>query len=349
MSPALPCLHLIRAGLSTTIQDFGRIGHQHRGMTTAGAMDVPAMRVANALVGNPEDAGVLEMGYIGAEVEIDADTARIAVCGDVTPTLSSAAAAGEKKPLVPWRSYTFVRGDRLNVGPVQGSAFAYLAVGGGMQIAPFMGSVSTYTRAGLGGIEGRTLRDGDRLPLVRQSAEDTPDKVAPHAPERGTGPVRVVLGPQDDYFTEEAIETFLSQAFPISKEADRMGQRLEGPQIRHRAGFDIPSDGIAKGSTQVPGTGHPILLLADHQTVGGYPKIATVISADIPRACQMLPGMAYHFTAVSVEAAEAARRAQEAALSRLIAGIRPALPEGGVDLDALHSANLISGAIDALG
>ncbi|MEM7652800.1 MAG: biotin-dependent carboxyltransferase family protein [Pseudomonadota bacterium] len=343
-----PAFKLRRAGMMTTLQDMGRIGNQHRGMTAAGAMDTLAFRIANALVGNPVDTGALEVGFLGPEFSVEATSARIAIGGNVQVLLTPVATPDVKKPLKPWQSHTVSKGDVISIGSVTETAFCYLAVAGGFDVPDLMGSQSTYTRAGIGGFEGRTLADGDVIALNQDTAPQTSDLMAETPPVYGSGPIRVVLGPQDDYFTKDAIQTFLSEPFPISQEADRMGQRLEGPKLQHADGFDIPSDGIAKGSIQVPGTGHPILLLSDHQTVGGYPKIATIISADIPRASQMRPGMIYQFTSVTVAEAEAARRAQEDALTKLISGLKPALPDGGIDLDALQEANLISGAVDAL-
>nr|WP_244433955.1 hypothetical protein [Azospirillum sp. B506] len=165
-------------------------------------------------------------------------------------------------------------------------------------------------------------------------------------PDYGAGPIRVVLGPQEDRFTATALETFLSASYRVGKQADRMGLRLEGPALEHRGSADIPSDGLVTGSIQVPGNRQPILLLNDHQTAGGYAKIATVISADLARAGRLRPGDSLSFQAVTVENAEAIRRQREQAIAGWIRAIRPVHPAGGIDLEALYTENLISGTVD---
>jgi allophanate hydrolase len=235
----------------------------------------------------------------------------------------------------------------LKLGFVSGASYAYLAVEGGFAVPPFMNSHSTYTRAGLGGFAGRKLAAGDMLALARNEATVRSELAAPAPLPYGEGPIRVVWGPQQDFFTEEARATFLASDYTVSKEADRMGLRLDGPKLAHSKGADIVSDAIATGCIQVPGAGTPIVLLADHQTIGGYPKIATVASADLPRVGQLTPGSTLRFAAVTVAEAEKLRRDQEAAFARLVASLAPARPPGGIDLEALGSANLIDGMIDA--
>ncbi|HET6522491.1 MAG TPA: biotin-dependent carboxyltransferase family protein [Geminicoccaceae bacterium] len=336
-------LEIRQPGLLATVQDLGRFGYQDLGMPVAGALDPLALRVANALVGNGQGEAALEMGLMGPEFRVAAESCRVAFCGPVRPTL-----AGEPpRQLEPWRSYRLVRDQVVRVGAVTGASVAYLAVEGGFAVPPFMGSRSTYLRAGLGGFEGRALRAGDRLPLRREAAGDRKEMAVGGPPDYGSGPVRVVPGPQDDHFTGAAVETFLSSEYVVSKDADRMGLRLEGPKLEHRDGWDIVSDGIVTGSVQVPGSGLPIVLLVDHQTAGGYTKIATVISADLPRVGRMLPGQRLAFRAVVVEEAEALRREQELAVERLIRAMAPA-GAAAPDSRALASENLISGVVDAL-
>ena len=190
---------------------------------------------------------------------------------------------------------------------VEGSSTAYLAVAGGFALPPFMGSLSTYARAGVGGFEGRKLAAGDALPLALEQAPPGDDRKLGGPFDYGSGPIRVVWGPQDDYFSERGRRTFVESDYRVSKEADRMGIRFEGPTIEQcRKGADIISDGIGPGAIQVPGAGLPIVLLADRQTVGGYSKIATVASVDLPRLGRLLPGQTVRFAAVTVEEAEAA-------------------------------------------
>jgi biotin-dependent carboxylase-like uncharacterized protein len=338
-------LLVVRAGLFDTVQDLGRFGHQDVGMPTAGAMDPVALRLANALVGNPQGAACIEIGVMGPELRVEADGVRIAVVGPVTLDLVAEPGAAPK-PLEPDRSWTLARGQTLRIGMVEGVPAAYLAVEGGFDLPPFMGSLSTYTRAALGGFEGRKLAAGDRLPLKLAEAS-TREETRLAAPfDYGAGPLRVVLGPQDDYFTDAGLAAFLTGEYAVTKEADRMGIRLEGPKIEHNdKGADIASDGIAHGAIQVPAAGQPIVLLADRQTVGGYTKIATVISADVPRACRLLPGAKVRFEKVEVAAAESARRELEKRIRAAMAAIQTARPAGGVDLDALWRENLIDGVV----
>ena len=179
---------------------------------------------------------------------------------------------------------TLRRGDIVQIALGRQSACCYLAVEGGIAVPRVLGSASTYVRAALGGLNGRALQRDDVIPLAIGCASERNELRAPALPSGSSDqPIRVVLGPQQKYFRKEALATLLDAEFRVSKDADRMGMRLDGPLLRHRRGWDIVSDAIATGSIQVPGSGQPIVLLADHQTTGGYPKIATVISADLPR------------------------------------------------------------------
>ena len=338
-------LDIVAPGLMTSVQDLGRFGAQALGMPVAGATDALALRLANAVVGNPENTAALEIGYLGPTVTAAVDGVRVVLGGKAKLTLQPAGET-EARPAKPWRSLLLKRGDKLTIGAVEEGGVAYLAVAGGFAIQPFMGSLSTYMRSGLGGFEGRALKAGDRLPLNTVAAEGDERELADEI-DYGSGAVRVVLGPQDDRFTAKGIETFLSATYTVTKEADRMGIRLEGDSVEHTRGADIASEGVVTGSIQVPGNGKPIILMADRQTTGGYTKIATVISADLARVGRMKPGDTLSFAAIEVAAAEAARRVQEKMVRRLIDGIRTAMPDVYLDLNALYTQNLISGAVDA--
>lgn len=338
-------LDVVAPGLMTSVQDLGRLGAQALGMPVAGATDAIAFRLANAVVGNPETTAALEIGYLGPTLVAACDGVRV-VLGGKAKLILQPAGGGEARPVKPWRSLLLRRGDKLTIGAVEEGGVAYLAVAGGFAIPAFMGSLSTYMRSGLGGFEGRALKAGDRLPLNTVATEGDERELADEI-DYGSGPVRVVLGPQDDRFTAKGIETFLSATYTVTKEADRMGIRLEGETIEHTRGADIASEGVVTGSIQVPGNGKPIILMADRQTTGGYTKIATVISADLPRVGRMKPGDTLTFAAVAVAEAEAIRREQEKQVRRLIDGIRTALPDVYLDLNALYTQNLISGAVDA--
>ena len=337
-------LAVIAPGLVSTIQDFGRFGWRELGVPVAGALDPVGLRLANALVGNPGGMAGIEICYRGPTLRVEADSVRLAVCGPARLRLS--AGDGATRTFAADRSHRLTRGDVLEIGGLSGASVATLAVSGGFDLPPVLGSLSTAVRAGIGPLGGRPLAAGTLLPLCRAAAPDGPDLALAEPMDYGEGPVRVVMGPQADHFTEEALAAFLSQSFTIGRESDRMGLRLEGPILRHKGGADIPSDGLVSGCIQVPGSGAPIILLADHQTVGGYAKIATVISADLPRLGRMMPGSRIGFAQVTVEAAEAARRALESAVMRKIAGLRRLGGGEFIDLSALYDSNLVSGVVD---
>ena len=334
---------IVRPGLFDTVQDFGRIGFMALGMPTAGAMDRVALSLANALCGNPVDAAGLEISVMGPDLLVEADSVRVALVGPLRPVIEGPDSA--RSPIETDRTHLLKRGQILRVGIVEGSSTAYLAVTGAFALPPFMGSLSTYARAGVGGFHGRKLAEGDALPLVRDQAPPGEEKKLGRSFDYCSGPIRIVWGPQDDYFTERGRQTFITSEYRVSKEADRMGIRFEGPTIEHVKGADIISDGIGPGAIQVPGAGLPILLLADRQTVGGYAKIATVASAELPRLGRLLPGHTVRFTSVSVEEAETLRRDQETRLTRAVTDFKVARPPGGIDLARLYEENLISGVV----
>jgi len=336
-------LRVLSAGLHTTVQDLGRTGWQRLGVPVSGALDGVALRLGNALVGNPPGMAGLEFLYSGAELEIAADAVRIALAGSGAAVLSLAEGA---RAVAGWQSMTLERGERIRIVLGRDAVCAYLALEGGIAVPPVLGSASTYVRGGFGGFGGRALREGDVVPLALAHAPPRVELRLPTPPAGAAGdPVRIVLGPQCDCFTDEAVAALLAAEFRVSKSADRMGMRLDGPALRHRRGWDIVSDAIATGAIQVPGSGQPILLLVDHQTTGGYPKIATVISADLPVVGRRRPGDVIRFTAVTIEEAEQLAREQKHWLEEQIAALEPALASGGLDLASLYAGNLISGVV----
>jgi biotin-dependent carboxylase-like uncharacterized protein len=238
------------------------------------------------------------------------------------------------------------RGEIFQVLVGSASACCYLAAAGGVAVPLVLGSASTYVRAGIGGLRGRALQRGDVVPLASSVAPEGAELRVTDAyrvpPDR---PIRVILGPQQELFTEEAVAALLGAEYRVTKDADRMGMRLDGPALRHLAGWDIVSDAIATGSIQVPGSGQPILLLADHQTTGGYPKIATVISADLGVVAGRRPGDVLRFVAVDIETAEAVCREEESRLAKIVAGFGPVSAENCLDLGSLYGHNLISGVV----
>ena len=320
-------LTVIAPGLSTTVQDRGRFGYRELGVPESGALDSINLRLANALVGNAVDTAALEMLLMGPTLEVAARSVRVAVAGGDAAIAISGEAAGRRPA---GQSVRLGRGTRFRVGSLTGSTCAYLAVEGGFDLPLCLGSASTLPRARLGGLDGRALRAGDVLPLIREDAPERPElslgrPIAPDHPHV----IHVVLGPQKDYFTDAAIEMFLGGTYTISRNWDRMGMRLEGPKLEHAQGHDIVSDGIVAGAIQVPGTGQPILLLADHPTTGGYPKIATVISADLSEVARRRPGSTIRFAAIEIAEAERRRRAQEQSFRTLLAELRPLAAKTG--------------------
>lgn len=291
---------VLKGGMLTTVQDFGRNGYQSQGFSVGGAMDVRAFKLANMLLDNPENEAVLEITLIGPELEFTADTIIAITGGDFSPKLN-----GE-----PVEMYTAVyvrKGDVLKFGSARTGTRCYVAFSGYLDIPVVMGSRCTSLKSRLGGFKGRRLEAGDYiserikrryLPFFLSRKLKAPDYDA------DDGLLRVVMGPQDSLFSKQSIRTFLESEYTVTGEFDRMGCRLDGPIIAPKQTSDIISDGIALGAIQVPSAGKPIVLLADRQTTGGYAKIATIISADIPRLVQKKTDQKIRFRAVTVQEAQ---------------------------------------------
>ncbi|MBK5957995.1 hypothetical protein CCR97_07195 [Rhodoplanes elegans] len=340
-----PALRVVAPGPATTLQDAGRVGHQRFGIPVSGAMDRVALAAANLLAGNPPETAALEIAYLGPTLTVEAESVRVAFAGGhaTVEVLDENGDIARKVP--PLTSTRLVRGERLRIGGLSGSVVGYLAVAGGFDAPLFLGSRSTLLRGALGGFAGLALAAGDRLPLAAAAAPERDELHLPDTSFAAAERVRVVLGPQDDHFTDEGITTFLNQTYKVTAATDRMGMRLDGPTIAHHDGFNIVSDGIAPGAIQVPGNGLPIVLLADRQTTGGYPKIATVISADLPALGRLAPGATIRFERVDLDAAVAARRTLVAEIAAMRDRLVPA--GGGVDVEArLLAENLVGGMID---
>lgn len=284
-------------GPLTTVQDEGRFFYQSSGIRPSGVMDAAAYEAANALVGNTKGEAVLEMTFLGATLEFQSAVWFALTGADMQAKLDGA-------PVVRYQAIRAEAGQTLAVGMAASGCRGYLAVRGGVDVPLVMGSRSTDVSAKLGGFEGRALKAGDVLPTL--SVDDwTPTTLQYEPPVyENTVTVRVVPGPQEEYFTAAGLDTFFSSAYEISPNSDRMGLRLEGPEIESHSGTDIVSDGIVFGSIQVPSGGVPIILMADHQTAGGYAKIGTVLSFDLPKLAQARPGDTVHFVRISAEDAQ---------------------------------------------
>ena len=305
-------LKVITPGPLSTIQDGGRFGYMSTGFGSGGAMDLRAMRIANILVGNNENDGVIEMTMLGLSAEFTCPSVIALTGADMQPKIN-----GEDIPM--YESVEVQAGDKLTMGAAKQGMRGYLAVSGGFDIDPVMGSQSTNLKVKLGGFQGRKLAAGDQIPLRRETdfSHCGHNKCEPENAYPQVATVRVMFGPQEDYFTEKGIDTFLRASYTVSGQSDRMGVRLEGAPIENKNGVDIISDGIAYGSVQIPASGTPIIMMADRQTTGGYAKIATVITADLYKIAQAKPGSIIRFQAVTEKEAVAALKQERKFLKQL--------------------------------
>jgi antagonist of KipI len=312
---SIPVIEVLKPGLATTIQDRGRTGYQQYGIVVSGAMDEFSLQVANLLAGNERSTAGIEVALMGPELLILEDTA-IAVCGaDLTPKLD-----GEEIPM--WKRVFVKRNQILSFGQPKNGTYAYLAIAGGIDVPPVMGSRSTYMKAELGGVEGRALTKGDVLycrekQSIKREFRLSPELIPTYGSEKKA---RVIVGPDEKAFYQESLARFLSESYKVTSQSDRMGARLEGPELLTKHGADIISAAVLPGTIQVPSNGQPIVLLADRQTTGGYTRIATVISSDLPFVAQTLPGQTLRFQAVTVEEAQALHIEQEKLLRKLSVG-----------------------------
>ena len=302
---------ILDPGLLTTVQDRGRYGYQRYGVPVSGAMDQFALRLANLIVGNGQDAAALEATVQGPKIEFHSST-WIAITGaDISPEV-------DDRPVSMWESLEIEEGSVLEFGDLRDGMRAYIAIRGGIDVPMVMGSRSTYLKGCFGGLEGRALKAGDILSTL---PADLDTAIPKRLPRNYTAPVyggihrlRVVLGPQDHAFDPNALSKFLSSRYRVHSDSDRMGYMLDGPKIEHLEGADIVSDGNPAGAIQIHGDGIPRILLSDRGTTGGYTKIATVISVDLSGLAQALPGQSVSFRQVTVEEAQEALREQESVI-----------------------------------
>jgi biotin-dependent carboxylase-like uncharacterized protein len=336
MSEPLSEIEVRSAGAYASIQDGGRRGLRRVGVPWSGVLDAALMKIANALVGNQATAPVIEHFDGGLLLKALHGRVRVAVAGQADIDIT-----GEQgvQRVVCWRSVALNAGETLRIGALRAGRLVVVAVAG-LQVPETLGSASTYARAGI----GKPLAVGDRLSAQFSEASDF---LLPEPPSDDDAAIRVVAGPQAGHFLDDALATLCGAPFTVTDQADRMGVRLQGPPLEHRseAHKDIISDATVPGSMQVPGSGQPIVLLADAQTAGGYPKIATVISADLGRLANRRAGETLRFQLVDVDSAERAARSHADNLARLIASIRRLPGDGSVDLEALYNSGLISGPI----
>jgi biotin-dependent carboxylase-like uncharacterized protein len=324
-------------GPASSVQDGGRHGAQRYGLTPSGAMDRLALAAANCLVGNELFAAAIEIGPFGAAFTARAGAVRVGLSG----APRSADIAGRSVALD--TSMTIADGETLTLGFAKGASFSYLAIEGGIAGEPIFGSLAVNARAGLGSPFPRPLQAGDAFE-VRAASSTAERRIELPAPAQG--PIRVVLGPQDDEFSDACKALFLDSEWKISATSDRMGYRLEGPVIKHLHGHNIVSDGTVDGSIQVPGNGAPIVLMSDRGTSGGYPKIATVITADFGRFAQIPAGTGFRFKAVAMSEAQAEAKKFADLLRGLPDRLRP-IDTIELNIDALYGANVAGCAVSA--
>ncbi len=295
----------LNSGLYTTVQDMGRNGYQKSGFHVCGAMDRRSCLLANMLLDNSDNDAVLEFTMMGPKIRFTSNAIIAITGGNYSPTLNG-------NPVPMYQAVYTHKDDVLEFKFAADGNWGYVAFAGGLDVPMEMGSRSTDVKCKLGGYHGRKIENGDQIEFLANKTHlnnfssrklDVPNFTA------DVTEIRVVLGPQDDYFTRQGINTFLSTEYILTSQSDRMGYRLDGAYIEHNEkGSDIVSDGIALGSVQVPADGKPIIMLADRQTTGGYTKIATVISSDIPKLVQCKYGKKIKFKVISVQEAQALYR-----------------------------------------
>ncbi|MCX2451599.1 biotin-dependent carboxyltransferase family protein [Pedobacter sp. PLR] len=307
-------IKILKAGMLTTIQDPGRIGYRKDGVSVSGAMDQDALRSGNLLLGNKAGEAGLECTLTGPQVLFESD-ALIAVTG------ADLSAEIDGLPVPLWRPVAVAKGAVLSFGQAIRGCRTYLMVQGGFDLAPVLGSSSTYLRAGFGGFEGRALKKGDRIAFKsdvvhlpeRMNWSLSPDFYAPVHEHT----IRVMKGPEFELFQEKSIADLFTRQFIISKAADRMGYRLEGPVLQLKTAQEMLSSAVAFGTVQVTSKGSPIVLMADHQTTGGYPRILQVLSTDLGKLAQLRSGDAIQFELLTLKQAQALLIAREQEMNQL--------------------------------
>jgi len=303
-------LQIVKPGLLTSIQDLGRYGHQPSGVPVAGPMDTFSHRLANLLAGNEPDAATIEITLIGPELVVHANTT-MAIAG------AQFEVSCDDRPVSVGASFHVLTGQRLKFGRLVEGARAYLAVAGGVQTAPVLGSRATHLVSRMGGHQGRALAAGDVIPICADHAMRPLRKAQGLTlPSKHRALLRVMPGPQADWFEADALKTIGGVSFRIAPQSNRMGYRLQGPPLARTNATELISEPLGLGAIQVPSAGEPILLMADRQTAGGYPKIGYVISADLPLAGQLAPGDFIEFHLCTAQEAVAALIARERQLLR---------------------------------
>ena len=309
---------VLRPGINTTFQDKGRFGMQHLGVVPSGCMDYKSFLIANALVLNNEKEGVLEFAYQGPLLKLTKGKTKFAITGNVLFQIINSkneTINGECN-----RSYDLDEGDQIDILATKQSAYGYLSVEGGFDVTPFCNSISTLVRANIGPNEGKKIDIKDKILIKKNSKEK--NNYTTNVSIKKNDVIRVLKGPQFDYFSDTSQKEFFFKDYTITNLTDRMGMRLEGKVLKNKVSTNIRSEGITKGAIQVPADGQPIILLTDHPTIGGYPKIANVISADYNLLIQKIPGEKISFKCVELQEAEKIYKEYLTDISKIIKDIR---------------------------
>ena len=293
---------ILRPGINSTFQDLGRFGLQHLGIVPSGCMDRSSFFIVNKLVGNKVSEGALEFAYQGPLLELVGDSALVAISGKVNFNIIKK--NGEIKLGMPYESFVLSNGDRIDILSTINSVYGYFSIFGGFKLEETRGSISTLVRAKIGSNKGDKLKLDEKI-FFNQTPQKLKIKKIKFEFENNNT-IRVMKGLQNNYFSEKSQEDFFSKEYKVTKLSDRMGMRLEGEKLKNIKSKNIKSEGITKGSIQIPGDGQPIILLSDHPTIGGYPKIANVITADYDKLVQKTPGTKLKFKLVDLSVAESA-------------------------------------------
>ena len=293
---------ILRPGINSTFQDLGRFGLQHLGIVPSGCMDRSSFFIVNKLVGNKVSEGALEFAYQGPLLELVGDSALVAISGKVNFNIIKK--NGEIKLGMPYESFVLSNGDRIDILSTINSVYGYFSIFGGFKLEETRGSISTLVRAKIGSNKGDKLKLDEKIFFNQTPQELKIKKIKFEFENNNT--IRVMKGLQNNYFSEKSQEDFFSKEYKVTKLSDRMGMRLEGEKLKNIKSKNIKSEGITKGSIQIPGDGQPIILLSDHPTIGGYPKIANVITADYDKLVQKTPGTKLKFKLVDLSVAESA-------------------------------------------
>jgi antagonist of KipI len=308
-------IKVLKAGLMSTLQDMGRFGYRKDGIIVSGAMDSLALRTGNLLVGNPEAEAGIECTLTGPQILFESEQLIALTGADLSATINNV-------PLQMWRPLLIKKGAVLSFGAATRGCRAYLSVAGGFSVPRILGSRSTYLRAGFGGWNGRALQSGDYIPF-RSAYRDTlldfhwSCDLRSFYPDLNDPIVRVIKGPEYELFSEGSKRVFFEQEFQLSNESDRMGYRLQGATLKLETPQEMISSAVSFGTVQVTRKGDPIVLMADHQTTGGYPRIAQVITVDFSKLAQLRSGQKIRFELITLAQAHAALQYREQQLIQL--------------------------------